>query len=165
MTSFRIRPRFQVVVPDEPAVVIEKLVAALAQPDSPCTGRAIPGHAVLTMPAEAQHFWSPQLDLSIEAHQEGTLIRGLYGPNPEVWLLFAFGYGIVGVLGLFISIFGFTRVGLGLEAPVLWVLPVLGAAALALYIASQLGQKLGAEQTFTLHHFFEKTVAAKVPVM
>lgn len=165
MTSFRIRPRFQVVVPDEPAAIVEKLAAAIAQPDSPCTGRAIPGHAVLTMPAEAQHFWSPQLDLSIEAHPEGALIRGLYGPNPEVWLLFAFGYGITGVLALFISIFGFTRVSLGMEAPILWILPVLGGLAVALYIASQLGQKLGAEQTFTLHHFFEKTVAAKVPVM
>jgi len=164
MTSFRIRPRFQVTVPNTPTQVEEGFKIRLAQPACPCIGRVIPGHTVLKIPAESQHYWSPQLDLSIEPHEEGTLIRGLYGPNPSVWFMFAFGYGAVAILGMFIAIIGFSQVSLGNNAPVLWALPVLGGIAIGLYIASQIGQKLGAEQTFTLHHFFEETIHARVHI-
>ncbi len=164
MTSFRIRPRFQVIAKNKPEGVEAELRARLAKEDCPCAGRVITGHAILKIPPNKQHFWSPQLDLSLESHEQGTLIRGLYGPDPNVWVLFTFGYGAVGILALFISIFGFTRVSLGLNAPILWVLPGLGAIAVALYIASQIGQKLGAEQTFTLHHFFEETIREKVHI-
>jgi len=88
----------------------------------------------------------------------------LYGPNPQVWTMFILIYGAIGVLALFITIIGVSRVMLDMSAPVLWALPVLGGAALLLYIFSQTGQKLGAEQTFTLHHFFEDTVHHRAPV-
>jgi hypothetical protein len=165
MTSFRIRPRFQVIVSAPPDTVLERLQTTLSNPDCPFVGRVIPGHAVLKIPAEARHFWSPQLDLSIEAHERGTLVRGLYGPHPDVWLLFTLGYGVISISSLFVSIFGFTRVSLGLAAPILWLLPVLGSLALLLYLASQVGQKLGAAQTFTLHHFFEQTIGDKVNIV
>lgn len=165
MTSFRIRPRFQMIATDSPPTLESRLKERLAQPGSPCMGRVIPGHAVLKIPVAERHFWSPQLDLSLEPHESGTLIRGLYGPDPSIWVLFAFGYGAIATLSLFISIFGFTRLSLGLEAPILWALLALGVCALGLYIASQIGQKLGAEQTFTIHHFFEETVGNRVHIV
>ncbi len=164
MTSFRIRPRFEIWVPEAPEAVQERIRRRLADAREICNGTVIPGHIVLKIPAAEQHFWSPQLSLNLEAHDDGTLISGLYGPNPSVWVMFTFGYGAVGILALFISIFGFTRRSLGLDAPILWVLPLLGIIAVGLYLASQIGQKLGAEQTFTLNHFFEEALGQKVHV-
>jgi hypothetical protein len=41
---------------------------------------------------------------------------------------------------------------------------VFAIIAVILYVFSQVGQKLGAEQTFTLHHFFEEVVHQKVHI-
>ncbi len=147
--------------PDE---VKERFRERIAQPGSPCTAAYFPEHVILRLPIEEQHLWSPQLELALEAKENGALIRGMYGPKPQVWTFFTIAYGAIGVLGLFIAIIGFSQLSLGMPAHVLWVLPVLAGAAVFLYMLSQTGQKLGAEQTFTLHHFFEETLNNKTPI-
>lgn len=164
MTSIRIRPRFQQIVPASPDVVQERLRTQLAQSEVPCTGSMLPGHVVLKVLAREQHYWSPQLSLTLEPHEQGTLVRGLYGPNPTVWAMFAMGYGAISILALFIGIIGLSARSLGQPAPILWALPILFLAALILYLIAQVGQKLGAEQTFLLHHFYENTIGERVPV-
>ena len=164
MTSFRIRPRFRLQVDIQPEEVKERFRKGTAVPGAPCTAAYFPEHIILRLPEEEQHFWSPRLELALEEQSEGTLIRGLYGPSPQVWTMFTIAYGATGTLALFIAIIGTSQLMLDLPGHVLWALPVLGGFALFLYLASQTGQKLGAEQTFTLHHFFEHTVGKKVPV-
>lgn len=164
MTSIRIRPRFQQIVPASPEVVQERLMTQLAQPAAPCKGSMIPGHIVLKVLEHEQHYWSPQLSLTLESHQQGTLVRGLYGPNPTVWVMFTLGYGAISILTLFIGIIGLSARSLGQPAPILWALPALGLAALVLYLIAQVGQKIGAEQTFLLHHFYENTIGERVTV-
>lgn len=158
MTSFRIRPRFRVEVEWTQEEIKSHFKERLEQPGAPCVAAFFPQHIILRLPPEDRHFWSPCLELSLEEQGDHTMIRGLYGPNPQVWTMFILAYGAIGVLALFIAIIGVSRVTLDMPAPILWALPVLGGAALVLYIFSQTGQKLGAEQTFTLHHFFEDTV-------
>lgn len=164
MTSFRIRPRFQIVSPDSEADIAQLLKNRVQQGECACRVSIIPGFIVLKIPADQRHYWSPQLSLSLEPSDEGTLIRGLYGPNPTIWAMFAFLYAGIGLLALFIMIIGFSAKSLGNSAPILWALPVLGGVAALLYVFAQTGQKLGAEQTFTLHRFFEETVGLKTPI-
>ncbi len=164
MTSLRIRPRFRQIIRDTPENLESLIGLKLKRAQSECTGRVIPGYIVIEIPASERHYWSPQLSLSLEPCEEGTLIRGLYGPNPTVWTMFTFGYSVIGILSLFIIIIGLSNLSLGLEAPVLWALPVLGALALILYFVAQAGQKIGAEQTFTLHHFYESAIGEKVHI-
>ena len=167
MTSFRIRPRFQHVSKKSMEAIQEKIKHSLEQPEANCIGRVIPGHVVLKIPAEDQHYWSPQLSLSLEeleAPEEGVLLRGLYGPNPNVWAMFAFGYAALGFMSLFVSIIGFSRMNLGLAAPILWFLPFFAVGFLALYVIAQIGQKIGVAQTFTLHHFFEEAIDEKIGI-
>lgn len=164
MTSFRIRPRFRVTVPMMPEDIKNRFREKLAMPECPCEASFFPQHIVLRLPEEARHLWSPKLEISLEPSEEGTLIRGLYGPSQQVWTFFTIGYGAIGVLALFITIIGTSQLMLDLPGHILWVLPFLGGVALFLYLLSQTGQKLGAEQTFTLHHFFEHTLELKTPV-
>ena len=164
MTSFRVRPRFQQtsVIPMEE--IQEKVRQYLQRPEADCVGRIIPGYIVLTVPEEDLHFWSPRLSLSLEEHEGGTLIRGLYGPAPSIWLMFAFGYGLLAFLFMIVAIIGFSRMSLGLSSPILWALPFLGGGLVTLYVMAQVGQKIGVEQTFTLHHFFEEAINEKIHV-
>lgn len=164
MTSLRIRPRFHQIIPAPPNKVEERMKLKLKEPKIDCVGRVIPGFIVIKIPHEERHYWSPQLSLSLEEHEDGTLVRGLYGPNPTVWAMFLFGYSSLGIIALFVVIIGTSNKSLGLDAPVLWVLPVLAGIAFILYFVAQTGQKIGVEQTFTIHHFYEDAIGEKVHI-
>ncbi len=166
MTSFRLRPRFKHESLSSPETIVQQVAEALQKADAPCAGTTLPGFVVLNILPNQQHFWSPQLSLSIEKDEESgrTHIRGLYGPNPTIWAIIAFGYGALAVLFFFISIIGFSALTLGNEAPILWVLPLLVGLAVALYFVAQVGQKLGVEQTFMLHQFYEEVIGKKVHI-
>lgn len=165
MTSFRLRPRFQhhcSHTPEEIQAIIQKKLNAAP---CGCIGSVNSGYITLRIPLSDRHYWSPQLNLSLEGTEGGTLIRGLYGPNPTVWAMFFFGYAAIGVLALFIAIIGFSQLALDQGAKILWALPILGGLALLMYITAQLGQKTGAEQTFTLHHFYEDTIQNRIHIV
>lgn len=165
MTSFRIRPRFKHLC-QEPSKDLEtRIKAELDKEGAICVGDCLPGHINLKIPFAQRHFWSPQLNITIEEVEgEGTVIRGLYGPNPTVWAIFFFGYVATGVLIFFLGMWGLTRYSLGMPAGILWAVPVLVAVGIILYLIAQFGQKLGAEQMFTLHHFYEELVHDKISI-
>lgn len=123
-----------------------------------------PGYINLKIPLQERLYWSPQLTLTFESTEEGTIIRGLYGPSPNVWTAFFFGYAACGILALIAGMWGFARYSLSLSAEMLWALPVLGEIALSLYIIAQMGQKIGAEQMFRLHLFYEEFIQDKIPI-
>ncbi len=169
MTSFRVRPRFKREINTPIADLLDKLRHQVAQPHAPCTMSTVPSehtHLVLKILPEARHYWSPQLSISLERLENGnTLIRGLYGPAPSVWTLFTFGYAILSVLSFFAFSLGISQWSLGLDAPILWALPVFLVLAMSLYISAQLGQKVGATQTYQLHHFFEEALQTHLKIV
>ena len=154
MSSFRIRPRFKHFIKTNKDELEHTIRTALAQ-EKLFVFNHVPGHICIKIHPRESHVWSPQLDLSFEQEGETVIVRGLYGPKPTLWVLFFFGYAIIGLLTLFVGIWGFSVWTLGGDASILWVIPGLGVAALILYLVSQAGQKLGAQQMFEIHHFYE----------
>jgi len=164
MTSFRIRPRFKHISKETKQELEERIKNALEKEGVKCIGEQLPGYINLKIPIKQRHFWSPQLNITIEENEDGSIIRGLYGPNPTVWAVFFFGYVTVGILVLFLGMWGLTRYSLGIESNILWSVPVLLTIGLGLYITAQLGQKLGAEQMYDLHHFYEETINGDIRI-
>ena len=154
----RVRPRFHVYTPYSAEEVLERIRIGLADSNAPCKGRLIAGHATLFLPIEEQHYWSPQLSLSVEDDADGSLLRGLYGPRPAVWTMFVFFYSLIGVAILFVAIFGFSYKALDGNAGILWLLPVLVLIFLTLYLVAYFGKRLGHDQIEILHHFTEKCI-------
>lgn len=167
MTSFRIRPKFELDTDKTVETIIRDVQQKLSLPGASCRGLAMQDHITLKVKAEDQHFWSPQLSVLLleDPHRKKTHVIGVYGPMPNVWTLFAVSYLAIGILFLFIAIVGFSQYSLGMECQVLWALPFLAILAVVLYVMSQFGQKLGAEQTFDLHHFFEEVIEQKIHVV
>lgn len=163
MSSFRIRPRFKQLIKGQQEVIEQQVSTALGA-EKQFVFNHLPGHIYISIHPSHRHFWSPQLHLTFEQEAENVVVRGLYGPNPSLWAVFFFGYIVLGLLALFIGVWGFSLWSLGKDATVLWGIPVLGALALVLYLASQAGQKFGAQQMFDIHHFYEQTVKDKVEV-
>lgn len=162
MASFKIRPRFEITITEDPDTIYHKFVEEKKHQKCDCVIDAVPGHIVIKVNQKDRHFWSPQLTLNIEENGFGSKINGLYGPNGNVWTLFAGSYFACGILITFISIIGFSNRNLGMEAPILWALPFLFGVVILLYIGSQMGQKLGAEQMFDLHHTAQEVLGEKI---
>jgi hypothetical protein len=162
LTITHIRPRFEIVTADSITNIEEKLKDALQNENSTCEGSVTAGYATLFPPLKKQHYWSPQLTLSMEEMDDGkSLIRGMYGPKPAVWTLFVFFYTVLALAILIICIIGFSNISLGISGQILWLLPVLIIAFLSLFLVSHFGKKLGKDEIRMLHNFFEKIVSGK----
>ncbi len=160
LSSFRVRPRFRVRVRASVTDVQATLQAALATQDKGLEVRAFPGLIGLHLAEETRHRWSPRLMLNLEPAADGTTwIEGVYGPEPEVWSVFLYGYLCSGMAGVFSGILGGAQLFTGGHA---WAFFITGIAALiggGLYVAAQLGQKLGAGDTLRLHRAWETAAA------
>lgn len=107
---------------------------------------------------------SPQMQVSLDPCVDGTQLTGIYVPNTNMWASFLYGYLIVGSVGLFSGLLGARQLCIG-ESP--WGLCIFGAmvtAAAALYLSAQMGQKLGARQTFELHQIVEAAVGRTIEI-
>ena len=147
---------------DSPDKILDHFSARLKEKEDGFTGVVIPDHIIIKVYQNYRHAWSPQLILSLEGKDKGTLIRGLYGPNPTIWAAFFFGYAILGIIALFTGMIGLSQWYLGLDAVWLLAVPICAIAAIILYLIAQTGQKIGAQQMFDLHHFYEETIRDKV---
>ncbi len=154
MSAIEIRPRFRQSLPRPADVVTEQFRLALSEAEN-IEGSIIDHHIVLRIPVAQQHYWSPQLSLTLEEEEGSTLLRGLFGPRPSVWLMFVFLYSSIGAISLFVAITGFSQLSLGIPAPALWALPVAALLALGLFLAAKAGERLGREEMHLLKNFMD----------
>lgn len=162
MSSFRIRPRFKERVTGTTEDFLARIKEAIHK-NPEFTGLVSEQYCVIKICREDRHYWSPQLTLTLEEISDGELeIRGLYGPKPSVWAVFFMCYAALAVLSLFAGVFGASQLMLNNSAPILWAIPIMGAVAAGLYLAAQGGQKIGAEQMFRIHHFYEEIIKHRV---
>ncbi|MFZ1562415.1 MAG: hypothetical protein WAT37_20920 [Saprospiraceae bacterium] len=165
MASFRVRPRFEIESKKTMDEIIHLVKEKLKHNTHNLHGQAMQDHITIRVNKSHRHYWSPQLSILMqrESGDNETKITGIYGPMPNVWTLFALGYLAIGVLFTFISIIGFSQRALGNECKILWMLPVLATIAALMYLSSQMGQKLGAAQTYAIHYFFEEALGEPLP--
>ena len=165
MSSFHIRPKFEMTTPKSLEEIIELVKSGLKDNRHHLHGQAMHDHITIRINKDHRHYWSPQLSILMyrEPTDSMTTLKGVYGPMPNVWTLFAISYLAIGVLTTFISIIGFSQKALGHDSQILWTLPILAGLVIGLYIMSQLGQKLGAAQTYAIHYFFAETIQESIP--
>lgn len=165
MTSFRIRPRFRFTTKSSPEQIKKEMEEKLKTTHESFLFKSVPGHFIVKIKGEEKHYWSPHLHIVFEKLPNGnTLIRGLYGPNPNIWTLFALLYGSVLLSILFIGFYEGAQYSLGIISSFSWTIPILIGLGISMYLISQLGQKLGAEQTFALHHFLEDSLHQHIDI-
>lgn len=165
MSSFHIRPRFEHTVASAPAATRARLLASLQKREGIFEVRAFPEFIGIHIADRRRKYWSPRLFLSLDPTQEGgTRISGTYGPEIEIWGVFLYGYLITGLLGTFSAILGFAQ---RVIASYPWAFYVTGAMAVVaclLYLGAQLGQKLGAWQTFELHQAYQEAIGQSAEI-
>ncbi|MBO6586318.1 MAG: hypothetical protein JJ953_09460 [Gracilimonas sp.] len=158
----RIRPRIRVKTALSSEDIHRRIRAQLNSDNAACEGQTTKGFATIYPPHKDQHFWSPQLTITVEENEDGNLVRGLYGPKPSVWTMFVFFYSVIGFATMIILMAGLSLWSLGNPATILWLFPVLLLLFLSLYLVAYFGQKLGHKQMGNIHRFIEECLEQKI---
>lgn len=159
MSSFRIRPRFTQTVDYSLAETRERILRSFAGHAPAYDIKAFPEFIGIHIADKDRRYWSPRLFLSLKpASERSTLIEGIYGPECEVWSIFVYGYLLTGMLGTFSGILGFAQWHIDSSPWGLWICGGMIVLAGLLYLFAQLGQKLGAWQTFQLHQAYQAAI-------
>ncbi len=159
-SDIHLRPRFYIELDETQDELLSKFKANLKDGDCKYCSKIIDGHIVIDVPQEEDHFWSPQLNIEVEKiDNEKAVVKGLFGPKPQVWTFFMFIH-----FGVAVAFFGFLILWyvrwtlkesttfpmiMTIALPVFWVI---------LYVLGQIGKKTGHQQMDELHDFMMKTL-------
>lgn len=152
----RARPRFSFEHSLAPDAVIERVRVQLEQ-GGPVSGSVFRRTLLLTLKEEHRHFWTPHLDVQLDAGKDGgTRIDGTFAPHPQLWTIFVAVQFLFGLLSVAAGIFVASRLMLGHD-------PTLALVTLAVmlfgggfsYGAAYVGQGIGSEQMYELRAFLD----------
>lgn len=152
------RPRFERVIPKTPAQTLQQLHETLEQPDGAVTGSILGRHVRLRIPEDRRTFWTPQLDIEVEPHGDGALVRGLFGPHPDIWTFFIATYAVMTFCGITGLLFGLVQWSLGWSPWALWSVPIVALMIGSVYAVALVGQRLGYDQMVQLRDFLDQSV-------
>ncbi len=152
-----LRPRFRMTleIPDQ-----EALTRFEENPTEDFVISRVNHHVFIRIPKAQQHYWSPQLHLEIEPEKEDTSsLRGLFGPNPNIWTLFMFGHFGVATIFIIFGIWAYSNWSLGndfvIQVAVMFFMLTLWVV---LYFLGRMGRDAGKDQMHLLYDFMRKTL-------
>lgn len=157
-----LRPRFTIDLNASKDRVLQLFTDAFQKGNSKIIGNIVDGHIFLAIHKKDDHFWSPQLYLEIVEKTETTsLLKGLFGPKPQVWTLFMFIHFVIGFAFLVFGVLLYTRISLNenLFLPILMMI-VLPLVWVLFYFLGRVGKSSGKHQMKTLHNFMIDVIAS-----
>lgn len=144
--SLEMRPRFRLVVQPEIDETMTRILKAFDTPDSHCYVDTYDKQFEIRVRKEHHHFWSPELNLIFSRDDDGTHMRGKFGPGPHLWTAFIGGYAAFGMIAMGGGLLAVSQAGLD-EAPTGLGIVAFGAVGcLLVYVAAQVGQRLAGPQ-------------------
>ncbi len=159
-SDIHLRPRFKMDLDESQQKIISKFEDNLNDVACKYCSKIVDGHVIIDVPVEENHFWSPQLTMEIEeVGQDKSIVKGLFGPKPQVWTLFMFFHFAVAVAFIGFSIMAYVKWTLKSDytfalvmvfaLPLIWVL---------MYFLGRIGKKRGHKQMDELHEFMMRTL-------
>lgn len=159
-----LRPRFKMDFNESKQQLLSKFKDNLNKGSCKYCSKIVDGHIVIDVPIEENHFWSPQLNIEIEKGQDKkTIVKGLFGPKPQVWTLFMFFHFAIAVAFIAFSIMAYVKWSLKndytfalimvIALPILWAI---------MYFLGRIGKKTGYKQMNELHEFMMNTLYKKL---
>jgi len=145
------RPTFSIEFPLESAGAIERLSTLVDDHDYPIDGRIAGNHLMLVIPPARRHFWSPWLHIEVLECEHGACVKGRFSPNPSVWTAFMLTYIALATLVFFAAMFGISQWMMNKPPSALTLAPIPIVAAIAMYWASLVGQKIADAQMRELY--------------
>lgn len=148
-----LRPRFSIDIDEHHEKLFARIKTYLQSDDCNCVSTIVDGHVFIDVPPNKNHFWSPQLQFEVlESDENTSVVKGLFGPKPQVWTLFMFVHFIVATMFLGFGVMAYVNYSLGeslfLPVSMLIVLPLVW---MLLYFLGTVGKETGKKQMKELH--------------
>ncbi len=155
-----LRPRFSIDLEENRDTVLNRFSNEFKKEETSLRGNIVDGHIFISVSKKDEHFWSPELHLEIiEETNKTSLLKGLFGPKPQVWTLFMFVHFVIGVCFLGFAVLLYTRISL--SEPIVFPLIVMIFLPLIwtlLYFLGKIGKDTGKPQMKDLHDFMIKII-------
>jgi hypothetical protein len=145
MSTPSVRPRFEIEAEPDADDLMERVRERLPQCPH-CTGVSVGRHAEIFVPDAERRVWSPWLSITADDRKNGSLLRCRFAPHPNVWTLYLFLAFALGFALLVGTTWGYAQWATDHTPWALVSVPVIVVLGGLLYLASQVGQKLGSEQ-------------------
>lgn len=157
-----VRPRFKLYSALNKEDVIKHLLKEISK-DNSIVGKRRLDRVYFSAPQEEQHYWSPELQISVEEDIENseTILYCTLGPQQNVWLVFVFIYTVIGFFTFFGGMFALVKLQLGNPGWWLLLFPLAIILVLGVYLISYFGKKKGQEQSLHLLRFLYKATDNK----
>lgn len=158
------RPTFEMELPYSKDEVMRRVGAELTKPDREHKSLLFAQYAELHVPDTAIRYWSPHLALSFDEEGEHTRVRGRFAPRNEVWTLIWVIYLLLAFLAFFALMFEGASWMLGQSTwfGIAAIIAIVGIGAV--YLLSQIGQMLSADQMVALKSDWQQVVDHAFPV-
>ena len=158
--DIHLRPRFKMNFTESQQEIISKFKNNLTDDDCKYCSKIVDGHIVIDVPIKENHFWSPQLNIEVEKINDNeTIVKGLFGPKPQVWTLFMFFHFAAAVAFIGFSVMAYVQWTLKTDysyalimviaLPILWII---------MYFLGRIGKSTGHMQMDELYQFMMKTL-------
>ncbi len=160
--SIRSRPRFKIYTDITREKYTSMLKDFLVEKQDGYAGNINSEASIITVKNENNQFWKPCLALrtEIDAEENKTVLRGVFGPTSAVWTFFMFLYFIFGILWMvFITLWYVEKQIKSNDFP--WALSVSFVLLFLLagtYAAAQIGQIKAKAEMQKLREFAEESI-------
>lgn len=159
-SDIHLRPRFKIDIAESQKKLLTKFKDDLNDDTCKYYSRIVDSHIIIDVPKEEDHFWSPQLNIEIEQiNNQKSVVKGLFGPKPQVWTLFMFIHFAVAVTFIGFTIMTYVKwtikqdyrfsLIMVIALPIFWFI---------LYFFGRIGKRKGHKQMDELYTFMMKTL-------
>ncbi|KGL61929.1 hypothetical protein [Polaribacter sp. Hel1_85] len=155
-----LRPRFTIDLEDNHEEILKQFSNEFKSDDCKFLGSIVDGHVFIRVSKKDEHFWSPQLHLEIiKKTSKTSLLKGLFGPKPQVWTLFMFVHFVIGIsfLGFAVMLFSNLSLKESILLPLLMMI-FLPLFWILLYFLGKVGRATGKDQMKSLHDFMIEVI-------
>lgn len=159
MTDIKIRPRIREEIPLKPDQVREILIANEQNHKDDLSFSKRHNHCTIDIHPNHQHYWSPHAAFNLEETEEGTIVRGIVGPKPNLWATFMVLY-VFAIAGFTITaVIGSGMLTLGKSGLLLYISPVFLLIFIVTYVAAQIGKNKAESQTQQIRDFIKEALS------
>ena len=155
--SIALRPKFEVESKKTVAEILERAKTLKSELKSDYQIKIIDDHLYFYFSKEKRKYYSPFLHLELEANEDKTTVKGLFGPEQLLWTLFMFLHFIVAGLFLVFAMMAYTHWSLNQSIVLdVVVMSFMVVFWVLLYFIARINREKGVPQMYELEDLMYK---------